>query len=351
MLVIPKQRRTSAASGARKESSPPEEGAPRTSSPDENADAGNAGTSPAVKGPPPKRARSAAAPVKSFDGAKNFIAQLQASDADPKPKARANTSSRKAPGSGDASQNRGGPAGVPIAWTNSRRTPCTRSATFSLRTRRQLRAGWVGRRDRADRARRARPKARRSTSSWPSLAGQRPGEPPRAARRGRRAGRQAAERERQRHPGNHDAACERASAARRTVSLAQGCGPPPAPQVLYEGALGTSSFPSSTNPRRRQPTATASTTPSRTGSETPSHPVRPLGVPPRRWCAAWSESRPAAGGDPPRTCRDSGKGLQAKNANYAVSAAASVSTRSPTPNSEFSTARPGRWTDGRGACL
>ena len=111
MLVIPKQRRTSAASGARKESSPPEEGAPRTSSPDENADAGNAGTSPAVKGPPPKRARSAAAPVKSFDGAKNFIAQLQASDADPKPKARANTSSRKAPGSGDASQNRGGPAG------------------------------------------------------------------------------------------------------------------------------------------------------------------------------------------------------------------------------------------------
>mmetsp|Transcript_7854 Transcript_7854/g.31816 ORF Transcript_7854/g.31816 Transcript_7854/m.31816 type:complete len:554 (-) Transcript_7854:154-1815(-) len=111
MLVIPKQRRTPAASSARKESSPLEEGAPRTSSPDENADAGNAGTSPAVKGPPPKRARSAAAPVKSFDGAKNFIAQLQASDADPKPKARANTSSRKAPGSGDASQNRGGPAG------------------------------------------------------------------------------------------------------------------------------------------------------------------------------------------------------------------------------------------------
>jgi len=111
MMVIPKQRRTPAASSARKESSPLEEGAPRTSSPDENADAGNAGTSPAVKGPPPKRARSAAAPVKSFDGAKNFIAQLQASDADPKPKARANTSSRKAPGSGDASQNRGGPAG------------------------------------------------------------------------------------------------------------------------------------------------------------------------------------------------------------------------------------------------
>uniref|UniRef100_A0A7S0KLH9 Uncharacterized protein n=2 Tax=Micromonas pusilla TaxID=38833 RepID=A0A7S0KLH9_MICPS len=111
MLLIPKQRRTPAASSARKESSPLEEGAPRTSSPDENADAGNAGTSPAVKGPPPKRARSAAAPVKSFDGAKNFIAQLQASDADPKPKARANTSSRKAPGSGDASQNRGGPAG------------------------------------------------------------------------------------------------------------------------------------------------------------------------------------------------------------------------------------------------
>jgi len=111
MMVIPKQRRTPAASSARKESSPLEEGAPRTSSPDENADAGNAGTSPAVKGPPPKRARSAAAPVKSFAGAKNFIAQLQASDADPKPKARANTSSRKAPGSGDASQNRGGPAG------------------------------------------------------------------------------------------------------------------------------------------------------------------------------------------------------------------------------------------------
>ena len=113
MLVIPKQRRSSAASGAREEFSPPEEdGAARTSSPDENLHAGNSETQvPAVRGPPPKRARSAAAPAKSFDGAKNFIAQLQASDADPKPKARANNASRKAAPGGDASQNRGGPAG------------------------------------------------------------------------------------------------------------------------------------------------------------------------------------------------------------------------------------------------
>ena len=115
MLVIPKQRRSSAASGAREEFSPPEEdGAARTSSPDENLHAGNSETQvPAVRGPPPKRARSAAAPAKSFDGAKNFIAQLQASDADPKPKARANNASRKAALGGDASQNRGGPAGGP----------------------------------------------------------------------------------------------------------------------------------------------------------------------------------------------------------------------------------------------
>ena len=115
MLVIPKQRRSSAASGAREEFSPPEEdGAARTSSPDENLHAGNSETQvPAVRGPPPKRARSAAAPAKSFDGAKNFIAQLQASDADPKPKARANNASRKAAPGGDASQNRGGPAGGP----------------------------------------------------------------------------------------------------------------------------------------------------------------------------------------------------------------------------------------------
>ena len=118
MLVIPKQRRSSAASGAREEFSPPEEdGAARTSSPDENLHAGNSETQvPAVRGPPPKRARSAAAPAKSFDGAKNFIAQLQASDADPKPKARANNASRKAAPGGDASQNRGGPAGSPIIF-------------------------------------------------------------------------------------------------------------------------------------------------------------------------------------------------------------------------------------------
>ena len=116
MLVVPKQRRSSKAA-------PPARDAASDASPDENRgpdpDAAPVATVAAhahapAGAPPPKRARTASGDgAKSFDGAKNFIAQLQKAERDdaapavaPLRPARADATARASAGGGAQAQAR-----------------------------------------------------------------------------------------------------------------------------------------------------------------------------------------------------------------------------------------------------